>query len=78
MSLYAERDTSHTLTPREPLVDQSQKPESVIVQYVGYVSACWENLSGAGVFDSVEAFRAVEELLDYVESLGVDLKRETT
>ena len=45
---------------------------------MGYVSACWENLSGAGVFDSVEAFRAVEELLDYVESLGVDLKRETT
>jgi hypothetical protein len=76
MSLYAEPDTLHTLGRRAgPLVDWTQKPSSVIGQYIGAAAACWENLYGAGEFQSQRASRIVDEILDYVESLGLDTRR---
>jgi hypothetical protein len=74
MSLYVERDTIHTLGPEGPLVDWTQDTSSVIGEYVGAASACWETLSGAGEFDSSRASRIVDELLEYVERLVADIR----
>ncbi len=76
MSLYAEPDTLHTLGRRAgPLVDWTQKPSSVIAEYIGAASVCWESMSGTGEFQSQKASRIVDEILDYVESLGLDTRR---
>lgn len=37
-----------------------------VYQAVGEASACWENLSGAGVFDSDHAKRVAEALVERV------------
>jgi hypothetical protein len=75
MTLYAERDTLHTLGSTGPLVDWTQKPSSVIAEYIGAASVCWESMSGTGVFQDQRASRIVDELLEYVERLGADIRR---
>lgn len=39
---------------------------SVIGQFGGYLSACWENLAGAGTFQSDEARAALESTLEWL------------
>lgn len=47
-----------TLTPIETAVGEA----------IGAVSACWENLSGAGIFESTRAKQIVDELVAYIKS----------
>ena len=48
--------------------------ESAVYQTVGAASVAWENLSGAGVFDSEYAKTTAERLLDLLVSHGVNVK----
>lgn len=40
--------------------------EQVVGVYGGYLSACWENLSGAGVFESTRARAAAEAMVAWL------------
>jgi uncharacterized protein YegP (UPF0339 family) len=44
---------------------------SVIFQALGAASACWENLAGAGVFESDRAKAIGDDLLDFLREQGV-------
>lgn len=39
-----------------------------VFQAIGAASACWENLAGAGVFDSDQAKRVADDLLTYIRA----------
>ena len=42
---------------------------SVVGQLAGYASACWDNLSGAGVFESDRARDAVDSTLELLDEM---------
>lgn len=42
--------------------------EEAVFQALGAASACWENLSGAGVFESTRCKQIGDELIAYFES----------
>lgn len=42
--------------------------EEAVGQAIGAASACWENLSGAGIFESTRAKQIVDELVAYINS----------
>lgn len=44
---------------------------TVVVQAMGYASACWDNLQGAGVFRSDEAREAADSLVEWLEAHAV-------
>ena len=52
----------------QPDEDGSLSPQAAIYQAVGAASMCWEDLSGAGVFDDAQA-RAIADAL--IDVLGV-------
>lgn len=61
----------HTFSPMEKL--HRRDLEEFIAQAVGEASACWENLQGAGVFDSDRANKVVDRLLGVFEAHQVQL-----
>lgn len=49
--------------------EHGEDPLAVVVgQYGGFLSACWENLAGAGVFESTRAAAATEAVLGWLRS----------
>lgn len=55
--------------------------ETVIGQFAGYVSACWENLNDAGVFRSNEAGQAVDSVVSWLKDIlhyGSNLEEDIT
>jgi hypothetical protein len=53
-------------------VDDATDRRSAVFQALGAASACWENLSGAGVFDSTRAKAIGEALLAKLEELDAE------
>lgn len=53
----------------EPILNQDEDIETFIGHAVGATSACWSNLDGAGVFESVRAAQIVDEILDRLTDL---------
>lgn len=83
MSATEERDTLHKLSserafPDGPMVDRSQDPESVIIQYVAHAATCLETFDGVYAFNVTKALQIATELVEYAESLGANMRWELT
>lgn len=53
-------------------VERGEDPlQTVVGQYGGYLSACWENLKGAGVFESDRAREATDATVEWLRSQRV-------
>jgi ABC-type thiamine transport system substrate-binding protein len=52
-------------------LDQATTVESAVYQAIGAGSTCWENLEGTGVFNDTKAREVAEELLEFMERLGI-------
>jgi hypothetical protein len=52
--------------PAVTAIKEADTLEEAIFLSIGAASACWENLAGAGVFESVRAKEIGETLLDLV------------
>ena len=50
---------------------ETSDPISTIHQMIGCASMCWENPSGAGVFDEAEALKIFEEGINRLREQGV-------
>lgn len=59
-----------TFDARQVAAEATEKGEDVLAttvgQALGYASACWDNLEGAGVFRSTECRQALDSLLDWL------------
>lgn len=51
-----------------PYLDSAEDLPAAVFQAIGVGSICWENLSGAGIFDSNKAREVGEELLERIEA----------
>jgi hypothetical protein len=49
--------------------DGTVSPESAVFQALGFASLCWEDMSGAGVFQSDKAKEAGDALVAYFHEL---------
>lgn len=56
---------------REDFGDRGPNLETAVFLAIGAASACWENLSGAGVFDSTRAEEIGRALLAFVQDGGL-------
>lgn len=53
------------------MFSETADPIQTIFQGVGAASRCWENLSGAGVFDDKQAVKVSEDMIDRLREQGV-------
>lgn len=60
-----------TIYDREVAEGNPDPLASTLFQALGDVSGCWENLAGAGVFDSVRAKQVGDNLLAFLREQGV-------
>ena len=49
-----------------PEVENVPDLNTKVFQAIGAASACWENLAGAGVFDSDRAKQVADDLLTFI------------
>lgn len=52
-------------------LDRAEDPQEAVFTALGAVSACWENLRGAGVFESTRAKEIGDELMEYLYAHGL-------
>lgn len=64
---------------RRPGEEDAPLPlEEAVGQALGAASGCWENLEGAGVFDSTRCKAVLDWLLAYLGDWAEDIRREAT
>src|SRR5438045_7518243 len=62
-------DVNPNKPPEKILNLQVSTPiEQAVFEALGAASACWENLEGAGVFESTRCKQIGEELVEYINS----------
>lgn len=59
-------------TKPEPIMNftVATELETAVFEALGAASACWDNLEGAGVFESTRCKQIGEELLEYFKAKG--------
>jgi len=71
---WSERWSSDRLQHGEGLLvrylDEAESFEELIFQALGAASACWNNLEGAGVFESDRCKAIGDELIERLQAMG--------